>query len=218
MTVYIPSPTIAVIPPTTTLTMRVAAFTCEGLESLSRDLGFPVAVVAAVTDVESHARRLRDTWYAAGVPKTWEAWCSPFDFDNWLYRNWWKVPFDARWFGHTPPPLKTYIDDGDLLLNLPGGVDRTTFAMAFKDGLADLRFEALIRHPSFQVKWHHARRGGPPSSRYAYASAGDPTPIEVRDVVRLTPKDLRAIATVAVTTLERLARACCTAAPAVSDL
>ena len=205
MTIYLSSPNIAVAP-ATARTVRIAAFSCEGLDSLSNELGFRVAVVAAVDDVARHAQRLRDLWYASGVPKAWDGWFAPFDFDNWSYREWRFVPLDPRWFGRSGHPLAATADNGTLALDLPTAVDRVTYASSFRDGLADLRFEAIARRPSFVVKWHHSRRGNIPASRYAHASAGDPTPTEVRDIVRLTPRDLPTIAGVALATLERLAR------------
>ena len=208
MTTYLPSSNIAAVPSEKPQrTVRIAAFDCEGLHVLSRELGFRVAVVAAVDDVELHARRLRDLWYASGVPRSWDTWCLPFDFDNWRYREWRAVRFDERWFGRTDHPLIASLDGGTLLLELPGGVSRATYATAFRDGLADLRFEAVVRRPAFLLRWHHSRRQGIPTSRYARASAVDATPTEVRDLVRLIPRDLPAIAAVALATWERLAGA-----------
>ena len=64
MLVYVPSPDVVAIDPadgsvskndraSSAHTLRIAAFGCKGLDELSRTLGFPVAVVAAVPDLGS---------------------------------------------------------------------------------------------------------------------------------------------------------------------
>lgn len=206
MTVYIPSPNVAIrsIPPgwaNQRDALRIAAFSCRGLEDLSRELGFPVAVVAAVPDTDHHRFRLRDLWYASGVPMGYSEWCAPFDFDDWLYRDWSKLGIDGRWFGDSAHPLAGSVDDGDLLLRLPAGASRRAFSNAFRDGLADLRFEAVARQPANCVRRHHGRRALAVKSRYARASAADPTPVEVRDVVHFEPRTLTRVADVALAAL-----------------
>ena len=203
MTSYIPSPSIAVVT-SSTGALRVAAFTCRGLERLSRTVGFPVAVVAAVTDPDRHLQHLRDLWYASGVPMDYDQWCMPFDFDNWDFREWRQVLMDSRWFGRTAHPLATCVDDGSLLIRLPKGVPKERFAASFRDGLGTMRFEVVARHPSRCVRRHHSGRPVAVTSRYARASATDPTPVEVRDLVRFEPRALPRIADVTSLTLMRL--------------
>ena len=206
MATYIASPNIAVAP-AVAQTVRIAAFGCEGVEDLSRELGFPVAVVAAVESVDAHARRLQDLWYASGTPKAWEEWCLPFDFHTWPYREWSQVPIDVRWFGHTPHPLRSAVDDGTLLLHLPIGVTPASYALAFKDGLANLRFETVARRPSALVRRHHARKNVAVTSRYARASINDQTAVEVRDLVSFGSRTLTEVADVALRTLVQMGTA-----------
>lgn len=205
MTTYLPSPNVAV---TSAVrhpdTLKITAFKCRGLEDLSRSLGFSVAVVAAVKDPDRHVRRLGETWYASGVPMDYDEWPLPFDFDNFFYRDWWQVPIDERWFGGTSHPLSTCVEDGSLLVRLPMTVSAGNFAASFRDGLSSLRFETVARRPSHCVKRRHTSRRVAVTSRYSRASAADPTPIEVRDLISFQPRSLPRIADIAFMTLVRL--------------
>ncbi len=204
MTSYIPSPRVAVAPPDATAqrrTMRVTAFSCRGLEALSRELGFRVAVVAAVTDPDRHRERLRELWYASGLPMSQDEWPLPFDFDNWDYRAWSKLEIDSRWFGGTPHPLAGSVDDGDLLLRLPDGAAPRAVSEAFRDGLAPLRFEAVARRPANLVRRHHGCRPVAVASRYARASGESMTAVEVRDLIWFVPRTFRRVADMAVSAL-----------------
>ncbi len=208
MATYLASANIAVTPSIRPpQNVRIAAFTCDGLEGLSRELGFQVAVVAAVESVEAHVQRLRDLWYASGTAKTRDEWPLPIDFDNWLFRNWKQMPMDVRWFGRIPHPLGTCVDDGSLLLHLPCEVKPSKYAAAFKNGLADLRFETVARHPSTLVKRHHARRPVTVTSRYSCASVSTQNAVEVRDLIAFEPRTLPRVADVAFRTLVETAQA-----------
>ncbi|RYB04323.1 hypothetical protein [Lichenibacterium ramalinae] len=202
MTVYLPSPNVAVARPRPAGdVVRIAAFSCRGLEVLSRRLGFPVAVVAAVPDPERHRERLRDLWYASGAPMGYGDWVLPFDFDNWDYREWSRQVIDPRWFGGGNHPLSTCVMDGDLLLRLPPGIPPRAYSDAFRDRLAPLRFEAVASRPSYVVRMHHARRPVTVASRYARASTEDLTAVEVRDLVHFEPRCLTRIADMALAAL-----------------
>ncbi|RYB04462.1 hypothetical protein [Lichenibacterium ramalinae] len=185
---------------------RIGAFSCQGLEELSRSLGFTVAVVAAVKDADAHLERLRALWYASGTPMEHEAWPLPFDFDNFFHRDWWRIPFDERWFGRDHHPLADCVEDGSLLVRLPTGITRGSFSASFRDGLSELRFEVVARHPSQCVRRRASGRPIDVRSRYSRASAGNPTPVEVRDLIAFSPRTLPRVADVAMGTLARLGR------------
>jgi hypothetical protein len=202
MTIYLPSPNVAVARPRPAGdVVRIAAFSCRGLEVLSRRLGFSIAVVAAVSDTERHLERLRDLWYASGIPMSYNQWFVPFDFDNWDYRDWRRMPIDHRWFGGKCHPLAACVTEGDLLLRLPPGVPPRAYSDAFRDRLAPLRFEAVASRPSYVVRMHHARRPVTVASRYARASPDDMTAVEVRDLVHFEPRCLTRIADMALAAL-----------------
>ena len=219
MTAYHPSPNVAVAPvPRAGGVVRVAAFSCRGLDDLSRELGFPVAVVAAVTDTDRHRERLRDLWYASGVPMGHEDWFMPFDFDNWWFREWSKASIDPRWFGGRDHPLAACVADGDLVLRLPAGVAPNAFSEAFRDLLAPLRFEAVARRPSNLVRRHLGRRPVAVASRYALATAGEMAAVEVRDLVHFEPRCLTRVADMALSALRESAGRAGVGAPDRSDL
>lgn len=60
-------------------TAHVFAFVCRKVERIGREVGFPLAVIAATSDPERHATRLSVTRHAGWSPRTPAEWFMLFD-------------------------------------------------------------------------------------------------------------------------------------------
>ena len=148
---------------------RLAAFRSPETDRLGRTIGFPVAVIAIVDDVERHAAMLSETWHAC-----WRAsdrgWFMPFDYDlaSALSARFEPISFDGRWMGATAmPDAMTLGEDGSVAIELASGVSRSDLAQAFGQAMADRRFDAVAHRPSQVRKRFATGRKLEVPSRYA---------------------------------------------------
>lgn len=205
MTTNLSNPGGAIAPPIPSRdALQITAFRCNGLENLAQSVGFPLAVVAAVRDPDSHIRYLDDTWYAGGTSTDRNGRPDPSDFDSSRFREWWKVPIDERCLAGTPHPLSKCIEHGSLLIRLPTSVPARKFSASFQNGLSSLRFETVARRPFHCGKRRNTAQRVAITSRYSRTSADDLTPVEVRDLISFHPQIVPRIADVAFMTLVRL--------------
>lgn len=177
----------------------VAAFVCDETERLGREVGFPVAVVAATADPARHAAWLAATLYGACTPREGEGHAFPFGEGEVPPRDlrYRQLRFDPRWMGSARLPSGTSIDDGCLRVDLPRGTCVADLAAILRPGLAELSFDHVARRPDRVRHRHATRRPVSVGPRYALARPGDVgRVVACEDLFRFGPGDLATLASV----------------------
>lgn len=183
-----PGPPIAASDP---LTATVAAFVCAGTLRLGREVGFPVAVVAATVDPTRHAEHLGATFHAGWRPSeesTSIAFAAASDPSEFTYH---QLPFERDWLDGLTLPRGVRLRDGALVVDLPSGASPDDLSSLLRIDLDDLSYERVARLPD-EVR-HRIETGRPvlAAPRYALAGAGDVGRlVPVDDLFRFRPCDL----------------------------
>ena len=173
------------------LTATVAAFVCAGTVRLGREVGFPIAVVAASSDPARHAEHLGATFHAAWRPNegpTPIAFAAASDPSEFAYH---QLAFDPDWLGGLTLPSGVRLRDGALVVDLPSGASPDDLSSLLRIGLDDLSYERVARLPD-RVR-HRFETGRPMVAvpRYALAEAGDVSRLlPVDDLFLFRPHDL----------------------------
>ena len=179
------------------VTARVAAFVCPEVERIGREVGFPLAVIAATSDPDRHAAHLTATWHAGWSPRTREDWVMPFDFGMLLsedvhYR---QVPFDRRWLGRFSLPDGVTLASGCLVVELPPGASAADLSAILRTGLADSAYDRVARRPDRVRQRYSTSRPAVVTPRYALVTPGDVDRlVAVDDLFAFRPADLAALA------------------------
>ena len=154
---------------------HVAAFVCAETERLARQVGFPLAVIAATGDPARHATRLSKTLHGAWAPQAFDAWPMPFDEglalpSHLVYR---QFAFDARWLGSAPLPRGLALEAGSIVVDLPPGTSAVNLSDLMCSALSELFYENVARRPD-QVRYRYVT-GRPVvvAPRYALITPGD---------------------------------------------
>ncbi len=174
----------------------VAAFVCRKTESIGREVGFPVAVIAATADPARHAARLTATWHAAWTPRDAD-WFMPFDEGLTIPSDvaYAQLPFDARWLGGAPLPSGVVLEDGCMRVGLPGSLAIADLSAILCCAMADLAFDRVARRPDRVRHRHITHRRTLVAPRYALMVPGDVTRVRlVEDLFSFRPRDLHAVA------------------------
>ena len=170
--------------------VKVAAFRCGETDRLGRELGFPVAVAAAVDDPAAHARRMSERWHGALRPR--RDWYLPFD--SWEVRPrevaYKQFGFDPRWMGGRFLPKGTFLDDGCVSVDLPRCANRRTFALALEAMMGDMRFDRVAARPSHVRYRSRTGRTLEVGARYGTSPTSWDRPELVDDLYAFRPRDL----------------------------
>ncbi|WP_237478663.1 hypothetical protein [Lichenibacterium dinghuense] len=179
----------------TSLKAFLAAFVCAGTAKLGEEVGFPVAVVAAVADPARHATHLTETFHAAWKANDGKApiaFAAAAEAEEFAYDH---LPFERNWLDGTPLPAGVHLRRGALVVDLPPGASPDDLSSLLQAGMDDMSYEKVARRPD-QV--HHRFRTGRSlvaAPRYALAGSGDVGRlVPVDDLYRLRPHDLPKIA------------------------
>ena len=159
----------------------IAAFVSPVTAAIGREVGLPVAVLAAIDDPERHAEWLSDRWHAAWTAR--EGWFAPFDYGLNLRASarYTHAPFDERWLGRKSLPNGVFMQDGCLRVETPGGMTRDV-AEAFARTMSDLQFDRVAHRPGLVQRRHDSGRRLDVAPRYAC----DPTRVpNGREVTRV---------------------------------
>ena len=138
---------------------HVAAFVCPEIARVGREVGFPVAVIAATTDPDRYAARLSATRHAGWSPRDYDDWCMPFDDGLTLPADlaYVQLRFDARWLGPRLLPDGVTLDAGSLVVDLPPGSCAADLSAVLRAGLVDSAYDRVARRPD-KVRHRHATR------------------------------------------------------------
>ncbi len=186
---------------------RVAAFTCRETERIGRELGLPLAVIAATSDPERHAARLSATRHAGWSPRTYDDWCLPFDdgFATPQDLTYAQLPFDRRWLGPRALPRGVNLDAGSLVVELPRGASAADLSAVLRAGLADASYDRVARRPDRVRRMYAARRPVVVAPRYSLLVPDDIMRVEaVTDLFSFRPCDLANLATTVSLSLDAL--------------
>ena len=185
--------------------VRLAAFRCIETDRLARELGFPVAVVAAVRDPAAHARWLSDRWHGALRPRGAD-WSLPFDTHEahpWTV-EYEQIVMDPRWMGGRALPRPMAFAGGCVDITLPPRVGSTAFASALRAVMADRRFDVVAGRPAQVERRVFTRRPLAVEPRYSALPADMRRPRRVDDLYAFRPRDLPVIVAKAAMALEGL--------------
>ncbi len=181
---------------------------CPEVARIGREVGFPIAVIAATFDPERYAARLSATRHAGWSPRTQADWCMPFDDGLALpadlaYR---QLRFDRRWLGQSPLPVGVTLASGSLVVDLPPGKCAADLSGVLHAGLADAAYDRVARRPD-RVR-HRFARNGPAVvlPRYSLVTPGDiERVVAVDDLFAFRPADLANLAAAVACALDALA-------------
>ena len=176
----------------------VAAFVCAGTERIGREVGFPLAVIAATEDPARHATRLSMTRHAAWTPRGGGA--APIVLDDergvvseFAYRH---LPFDHRWLGKAPLPAGVGLVRGALIVELPFGTSADDVSVLLCSALSERTFESVARQPDRVRHRFATKRALVVAPRYASPTCdGHEGLIPVDDLFWFRPRDLAELAT-----------------------
>lgn len=175
----------------------VAAFLCAGTERIGREVGFPLAVIAATADPDRHAKRLSVTRHAAWTPREGGADAIALDDASGLasefaYR---QLAFDRRWLGPATLPAGVGLDRGALTVELPSGASVEDLSALLCSGLSDHAFESVARQPDRVRHRFATRRPVVVAPRYAsLVRDGTAELFPVDNLFRFRPRDLAELA------------------------
>ena len=186
--------------------VSVVAFRSGVTDSIGTAVGFPVAVLAATTDPDAHARRLVDAEYAAWVAAP-RGHPTPFRLES-LDASavaYTVLRMEEGWIGNRPLPDGVALVDGALRLTLPAGCTAHELGQLFALAMSDARFDSTARLPS-EVRRRHGA-GRPPSIPPRYSLSVGPhrrTFTVVDHLYRFRRQDLPQVASAAALAREGL--------------